>query len=48
MKKRLWQIFGPVIVAFLALLILLFAPLNYSHFSVKDEKSCGCVEFHYF
>lgn len=41
MKKRLWQIFGPVIVAFLALLILLFAPLNYSHFSVKDEKKAA-------
>lgn len=38
MKGKLWQIFGPVIIAAATLLFLLFAPFNYSHFSAKDEE----------
>lgn len=38
MKKRLWKIFGPVLIAFLALFILLLFPLNFGSFSQKDEQ----------
>ncbi|WP_057880338.1 D-alanyl-lipoteichoic acid biosynthesis protein DltD [Companilactobacillus kimchiensis] len=36
MKKKLWMIFGPVIVAIAALLILLWAPINFK--TVTPEK----------
>ena len=36
MKKKLWMIFGPVIIAGLALLILLFAPIKFK--TVTPEK----------
>ncbi|MCV3296848.1 D-alanyl-lipoteichoic acid biosynthesis protein DltD [Oenococcus kitaharae] len=38
MGKKLWRIFGPVLLAVAILLVLLFAPFNYSHFSSKDEQ----------
>lgn len=38
MAKKLWRIFGPLLLAVLILLVLLFAPFNYSHFSPKDEQ----------
>ena len=36
MKKKLWMIFGPVIIAVAALLILLWAPINFK--TVTPEK----------
>ena len=36
MKKKLWMIFGPVIVAIAALLILLWAPINFK--TVTPQK----------
>lgn len=36
MKKKLWMIFGPVIVALAALLILLWAPINFK--TVTSQK----------
>lgn len=36
MKKKLWMIFGPVIIAIAALLILLWAPINFK--TVTPEK----------
>ncbi|WP_010625039.1 hypothetical protein [Companilactobacillus versmoldensis] len=36
MKKKLWMIFGPVIVAIAALLILLWTPINFKN--ITPEK----------
>lgn len=36
-RKRLWYIFGPVILAFVLILILFTMPLG-SHYSAKTEQ----------
>ncbi|WP_334331811.1 MULTISPECIES: D-alanyl-lipoteichoic acid biosynthesis protein DltD [unclassified Companilactobacillus] len=41
MKKKLWMIFGPVIVAIAALLILLWAPINFKTVTPQKVKQAA-------
>ncbi|MCI1340734.1 D-alanyl-lipoteichoic acid biosynthesis protein DltD, partial [Furfurilactobacillus sp.] len=37
-SKRLWLIIGPVITAFIILLLLLLSPINFAHNSAETER----------